>query len=57
MAGKNTIPSYDKNQQLEALRAGLTNDVPDPTAAKDEINSNAWKLQDEKTPYSQKYLD
>ena len=52
---KKHIPSHDKNQQLEALRPGLTADVVDPAAAKDSVNENAFKLHHEHQDYQPKY--
>jgi hypothetical protein len=51
------IPSYDESQQLESLRpgTGLTDDVADPAAAPDEVNSGAWKLYDEQSDYASKF--
>jgi hypothetical protein len=50
MASK-SIPSQDKNSQLEAVRPGLTDDVADPAAASDTVNEGAWKLHDEHVDY------
>ena len=54
MASK-SIPSHDKNSQLEALRPGLTDDVADPAAAKDSVNEGAWKLHEERRDYTPKH--
>jgi hypothetical protein len=51
------IPSYNEDQQLESLRpgTGLTDDVPDPTAAKDTVNEGALKMFNEQQDYRPKY--
>ena len=55
MASKNTIPSYNEDEQLNSLRPGLTDDVPDPAAAPDPVNEGALKMFHEQTDYQSKF--
>lgn len=52
---KKDIPSHNKDQQLEALRPGLTDDVADPAAAKDSVNEGAVRLHHKHQDYQPKY--
>ena len=52
---KKDIPSHNKDQRLEALRPGLTDDVTDPAAAPDTINEGALKMFNEQKDYAPKY--
>ena len=55
MDDSKSIPSHDQNQQLEALRPGLTGAVVDPAAAKDTGNENVLKMFHEQTDYQPKH--